>query len=232
MRTHDYADGDLALTGHWTAPEGEPRGAVLILPTIAGPNEPMFRRAAMLAELGYVAFVADYYGETHATPEGFFAAGNALRADMARFRGRCRAALEQLDSLSGLGREKTAAIGYCMGGQGVLELAREGADLTCVVSFHGILSTEGPAEQGGVKARMLVCHGHEDPLVPPEQVTAFQREMDDAGADWHLHIYSGVRHGFTDPASDTRGMAAIGYDASADRHSWAAMRLFLEECFG
>jgi dienelactone hydrolase len=116
-----------------------------------------------------------------------------------------------------------AAIGYCMGGQAALELAREGHDLFAAVSFHGLLSTDRPAQPGAVKARLLVCHGDADPLVPREQVLGFWEEMDAAGANWHFHAYSGVKHGFTEPGSDGRGMAFLGYDASADRQSWAAM---------
>jgi dienelactone hydrolase len=105
-------------------------------------------------------------------------------------------------------------------------------DLAAVASFHGLLDTARPAAAGDIKARLLVCHGDSDPMVPREQVLAFWREMDAAGADWHFHSYSGVRHGFTDPGSDARGIAAIAYDASADRQSWAALMGFFDEVFG
>jgi dienelactone hydrolase len=123
-----------------------------------------------------------------------------------------------------------AAIGYCMGGQAVLEAARAGEDLALVASFHGILSTGRPAAaETPIAPRILVCHGDKDPLVPREQVLGFWQEMDAAQANWHFHAYSGVKHGFTDPGSDARGVPAIAYDASADRQSWAALTGLLDE---
>ncbi|MFM5907345.1 MAG: dienelactone hydrolase family protein, partial [Novosphingobium sp.] len=123
------------------------------------------------------------------------------------------------------------AIGYCMGGQAALELARTGADLALVASFHGILFTARQADRA-IAPRVLVCHGDADPMVPREQVMAFWQEMDAVQANWHFHAYSGVKHGFTDPGSDARGMAAIAYDASADRQSWAALMNLCDEVFG
>lgn len=118
-----------------------------------------------------------------------------------------------------------------MGGQAVLELARAGEDLAAVVSFHGLLDTKRLAT-APVHPRILVCHGDRDPMVPREQVLAFWEEMDAAQAHWHFHAYSGVKHGFTDPASDTRGLPAVGYDPSADRQSWAAMLSLFDEVLG
>lgn len=123
------------------------------------------------------------------------------------------------------------AIGFCMGGQAVLELARDGTDLALVASFHGLLDTQAPAEPGAVRARVLVCHGDADPLVPREHVLAFWKEMDRADANWHFHSYGGVKHGFTNPAPPPAS-AAVDYDASADRQSWAAMLELLSEVLG
>jgi dienelactone hydrolase len=122
-----------------------------------------------------------------------------------------------------------AAIGFCMGGGAVLELAREGSPLEAVVSFHGLLGTDLPAEPGKVSARILVCHGDADPMVPRSQVVSFWEEMDHAGANWHFHSYSGVKHGFTNPSPALN--PAVGYDASADRQSWAAMFELFDEVF-
>jgi dienelactone hydrolase len=123
-----------------------------------------------------------------------------------------------------------AAIGYCMGGQMVLEAARMNLPLVLVASFHGILSTTAPATEP-IRPRILVCHGDADPLVPRDQVSAFQQEMDAAGANWHLHVYSNVKHGFSDPQADSHGFDALGYNASADLQSWAAMLGLLDEVF-
>lgn len=226
-----YCDGDTQLTGWLARPVGAARGAVLVLPTIMNPNPPMERRAAMLAEDGFIAMVADFYGEPVRDFEHSMQLAGALRASVDGYRARLIAALDTLTGLpdaQGLG---AAAIGYCMGGQAALELAREGADLLLAASFHGILDTARPAAPGAVKARILVCHGDADPLVPRSQVTAFWEEMDAAGAGWHFHAYSGVKHGFTDPGSDARGVPAIGYDASADRQSWAALMGLFAEVF-
>lgn len=224
-----YQDGDTRLTGWLARPAGTPRGAVLVLPTIMNPNEPMARRARMLADAGFLALVADFYGEPVRDFEHSMQLAGVLRASVDGYRARLRAALDTLTGLPEAQGLKAAAIGYCMGGQAALELARDGADILLAASFHGILDTGRPASPGAVKARILVCHGDADPLVPRSQVTAFWEEMDAAGANWHFHAYSGVKHGFTDPGSDARGVPAIGYDASADRQSWAALTgLFAE----
>lgn len=227
MERIDYRDGQAALTGWLARPEGKARAAVLVWPTIMNVTPAIERRAQMLADAGYLALIGDFYG---APVEDFAASrplAEALRADVDQYRTRLLAGLAALDGVAGdLPR---ATIGYCMGGQAALELARSGADLRLAASFHGILETGRAADRGVIRARILVCHGDADPLVPREQITAFQEEMDAAGANWHLHIYSNVLHGFTDPGSDARGMAAIGYNASADRQSWAALTGLLDE---
>lgn len=225
----DYTDGETDLTGLLAVPAASPRGAVLVFPTIANVTPAVERRASMLAEAGFVAFIADFYGEP---VPSFAAAGplaDRLRADPTVYRRRLSAGLSALRDRSG--DLKIATIGYCMGGQAALELARGGADLVAAVSFHGLLETALPAQPGAVAARLLVCHGDADPLVPRSQVLAFWEEMDAAGADWHFQSYAGVKHGFTDPGSDARGLPAIAYDASADRHSWAAMTELFAEVF-
>lgn len=224
-----YNDGDLALTGRLVRPEGTPRAAIAVFPTIMNPTPAVEAKARSLAEVGYLAMICDFYG---ATPQGLAQANewaNALRADPRIYRTRLHAGLAALrETAPGL---RQAAIGFCMGGQAVLELARDGADLALVTSFHGLLDTRAPAEPGAVDARILVCHGDADPLVPREQVLAFWEEMDRAGADWHFHSYSGVKHGFTNP-NPPPGSAAVDYDASADRQSWAAMLELFSEVLG
>jgi dienelactone hydrolase len=228
--TVDYADGETALTGLLYRPAGAPRAAVAVYPTIMNPTEPVLAKAQALADEGYLALVADLYGERAA---GFdqareFAAG--IRTTPEGYRRRLRAGLKALASVAGPEDLSLLAIGFCMGGQAVLELAREGAPLEAVVSFHGLLQTDLPAEPGKITARILVCHGDTDPMVPREQVLRFWQEMDSAGADWHFHSYSGVRHGFTNPAPTDN--PATAYDASADRQSWAAMLSLFDEVLG
>ena len=223
-------DRGTALTGWLARPEGTPRAAVLVFPTIANVTSAIERRAQMLVDRGYLAFIGDFYGE----PVADFAAAqrlaSALRSDVDHYRTRLEANLNAMQNLPVAKGLPLAAIGFCMGGQGVLELARAGKELAAVVSFHGLLDTGRPA-RAPVHPRILVCHGDQDPMVPREQVMAFWQEMDAAEAHWHFHAYSGVKHGFTDPASDSRGLAAVGYDASADRQSWAAMNSLFDELF-
>jgi dienelactone hydrolase len=222
-----YQDRATSLNGLLARPAGLPRAAIVLYPTIVNANPAMERRARMLADAGFIVLIADFYGE----PCPDFAAGGrlagALRADAAAYRTRLSAAIMALRCAAP--DLPLIALGYCMGGQAALEMARHGENLVAAVSFHGLLATDLPAKPGAVKARLLVLHGDADPMVPRDQVAAFMAEMDHAGADWHLHAYAGVRHGFTDPGSDARDLDAVKYDASADRLSWAAMMAFLDE---
>lgn len=227
-----YSHAGQDLTGWLARPTSAPRAAVIVFPTIANVNAAMERRARMLADLGYLAMVADFYGEPVASFEASLPLAEKLRADVSHYRARLGAAISALRAIPEAADLPMLAIGYCMGGQAALEAARDGQDLLATVSFHGILSTARAVEPGVLKARLLVCHGDADPLVPREQVMAFWEEMDRAGVDWHFHSYSGVRHGFTDPASDARGMDAVKYNPSADRQSWAAMRSLFDEVLG
>lgn len=226
-----YADGDVALTGWLARPACAARGAIVVFPTIANRTPAIDRRAAMLAEAGFVAMIADFYG---VRPESFEASqplAAALREDVGRYRQRLLAAVAALHAHEAARGLDLGMIGYCMGGQAMLEVARAGADLVLGASFHGILSTGRLADRP-IRPRLLICHGDADPMVPREQVMAFWQEMDDVGADWHFHSYSGVKHGFTDPGSDARGLPAIAYDASADAASWAALMQMCDEIFG
>ncbi|MFC3099483.1 dienelactone hydrolase family protein [Altererythrobacter lauratis] len=222
-----YTDGATALTGLLFRPQGGARAAVVVFPTIMNPTPSVIAKAQDLAAHGYLALVADFYGQT---PEDFdhsrqLAAG--IRATPAAYRQRLRASLKALATLPEAAGLPIGAIGFCMGGQAALELAREGAPMFAAVSFHGLLGTDLPAEPGAVRARILVCHGDADPMVPRSQVIAFWEEMDAAGANWHFHSYAGVKHGFTNPGPTTN--PATAYDASADRQSWAAMYALFDE---
>lgn len=232
MEQIDYEDGELPLTGFLVRPEGKPKAAVLVLPTIVNCNTPMIRRAHMLAQAGYVAMIPDFYGVQVRDFEHARELAGPLRATPEHYRQRLQAGLAALVNHDAAAGIPVAAIGYCMGGQAALELARDGADLVLAASFHGLLDTALPAAPGEIKPRILVCHGDADPLVPRSQVMAFWEEMDATGANWHFHSYAGVKHGFTDPSSDDRGMSAIGYDQSADRQSWSALMEMLDEVLG
>lgn len=226
-----YRDGDLALTGLLARPKGKARAAVVVFPTIANVTPAIERRAAMLAEAGCVVLIADFYGEPVESFEASRPLAEALRADVDVYRDRLSAALKTLRRHPAAAGLSLVAVGYCMGGQAALELARSGADLIVAASFHGLLETARPADRP-IAPRLLVCHGDADPMVPRDQVVRFWEEMTAVGARWHFHSYSGVKHGFTDPGSDARGLPAIGYDASADRQSWAALMELFDEVLG
>lgn len=225
-----YADNDTALTGLIYRPAGKPRAAILVYPTIMNQEGVVLEKAQSLAEHGYLAFVADMYGKN---PDDFTQSRELMgeiRATSEIFRRRMRQAVAALVSLPEAEGLPLGAIGFCLGGGAVLELAREGAPLEVVVSFHGLLGTDLPAEKGAITARILVCHGDADPAIPRSQVTAFWEEMDEAEANWHFHSYSSVKHGFTNPAPPLN--PAVAYDPSADRQSWASMFSLFDEVFG
>jgi dienelactone hydrolase len=222
----DYADGETPLTGWLARPSGTPRAAVAVFPTFMNVTPGVEAKARLLAEAGCVALIGDFYGPD--TPHDFESAVGAmarLRADPRDMRVRLHATLETLAGLApGLPQ---VAIGFCLGGLAVLELARDGAELALVASFHGLLATPLPAT-APIKPRILVCHGDADSLVPRADVTAFWEEMDGVGADWHFLSFARVEHGFTNPLTPA-GAPNPDYDASADRQSWSALMGLLDE---
>jgi dienelactone hydrolase len=230
----DYRADGVTLRGYLAFDEtgAAPRPGVLVFHEGLGLGDFVMARARMLAELGYVAFAADMFGDRRNArnlTEVAKLVGD-LRAEPETLRGRGRAALATLAALPQVDASRLAAIGFCFGGSVVLELAREGADLKAVVSFHGVLTTRTPAEPGRVKAGVLVLTGADDPLAPPDQVAAFENEMRAAGVrDWQVVSYGNTLHGFTNPAADGSMMRTALYSAEADRRSWAAMRGFFDE---
>src|SRR6187455_3010472 len=231
METLDYHDGETALSALIARPDGLPRAAVVVFPTIMNPTPAVEAKAKALAEAGYLALIADFYGQRPGDFDEARALAASIRPDPLAYRRRLKAGLRALATLPVAEDLQLAAIGFCMGGQAALELARDGAPLFAVASFHGLLDTGLPAEPGRISARILVCHGDADPMVPRSQVLAFWEEMDAAQANWHFHAYSGVKHGFTNPAT-VEGNPAVAYDASADRQSWAAMLELFDEVLG
>jgi dienelactone hydrolase len=228
----EYKDGDVALQGFlfYDNTNPNPRSGILVVHEWWGLNDYAKMRARQLAELGYVTFAADIYGKgkTASTPEKARELAGPFYASPDMFRKRVQAALDVLEAQPLVKGQKLAAIGYCFGGSAVLELARSGAELDAVASFHGGLSTGKPATTGNVKPKLLIMTGADDSYVPPEQVMAFEKEMKDAGADFQIIIYSGAVHAFTNPAAGNDPTKGIAYNAVTDRRSWAAMKLFFE----
>lgn len=236
MRTHDidYLDGAVTCRGYVACDEtaGGKRPGVLVFHEGLGLGEHIMERARRVASLGYVVLAADMFGDRRQARdlEDMRGLVGDLRNEPARLRARARAALTTLVSLPQVDAGRLCAIGFCFGGSVVLELARDGADLKAVVSFHGVLATKAPALAGKVKASVLVLTGADDPLAPPDHVTEFENEMRTAGVrDWQVVMYGNISHAFTNPAADGSFLAGTLYNAQSDRRSWAAMTGFLQE---
>ncbi len=215
----------------YDADQSGERPGVLVLHEWWGHNDYVRRRARMLADAGYTAFAADMYGEGKVAqhPEDAKAFMQAATSDPAKVERRFDKAHDLLRAHPTVDPERTAAIGYCMGGGMALEMARAGKDLDAVVSFHGTLDTDDPADEGEVKTPILVLTGGADPFVPDEQVQAFREEMKAAGADFRIKTYPGAKHGFTNPGADDhaeRFDLPLAYDGEADRDSWRRMKRF------
>jgi len=232
--TVGYMDGDVQLEAFFAFDDSVSgrRPAVLINHTWAGRDEFVAEKARKLAGLGYVGFAVDMYGKgiLGSGPEENARLMQPLMDDRAMLQRRMQAALYAVKLLPWVDDSKIAAIGFCFGGLCVLDLARTGADINGVVSFHGLLSAPGNTQGNAIKAKVLALHGHDDPLAPPEQVLAFEQEMTAAGADWQLHAYGHTMHAFTNPVANNPDSGMV-YQPVADRRSWQAMQNFLAELF-
>ena len=233
-RDLDYRCDDVNLRGYlaWNDAAAGPRPGVLVFHEGVGLGEFPMERARRLAGLGYVALAADMFGDRRQASnlQQVATLVGGLRAEPDKLRARGRAALDVLAALPQVDASRLAAIGFCFGGSVVLELAREGADLKAVVSFHGVLTTKMPAQPGQMKASVLVCTGVDDPLAPPQQVADFENEMrTGAVKDWQVIAYGNTLHGFTNPAADGSMMRTALYSGQADRRSWAAIKTLFDE---
>ena len=232
--TLDYNDGDTVLEGYVAFDESDTqKPLVLVAHDWTGRREAACQAAERVAGLGYVGFALDMYGKGIFGGDGDTAGNSALMepyaANRALLRRRIRAALVAGRNIPQVKATQVAAMGYCFGGMCVLELARSGADVLGVVSIHGIFAPgEVPNEE--IRAKVLCLHGHDDPMVPPEQVLAFQREMSEAGADWQVHSYGGTMHAFTNPQANDPGFGAV-YHAAAARRAYQSLENFLAEIF-
>ena len=235
-RMVEYPDGEVVLEGYLAADPAwtSKHPGVLVVHEWWGLNDYAKHRARQLAEMGCVALAVDMYGKGLATEDRATAGKLAgqLRSDRAAMRRRLAAALSVLKADPRVDPERTAAIGYCFGGLCVLELARSGADLAGVVSFHGGLDTPDPEATATPQAAILVCHGAADPHVPPDSLETFRREMNRCGADWQLNMYGGAVHAFTNPESGDDPAAGAAYQMAADQRSWRDMVQFFDRIFG
>lgn len=232
-QTVTYRDNGTVLRGFLAYDDGlkGKRPGVLVVHEWWGLNDFARERALKLAGLGYVGLAADMYGggaTTRDREEAGKLAG-ALLKNPDLLRARAHAALKVLAAAPRVDPKRLAAIGFCFGGTTVLELAYSGADLAGVVSFHGGLPRPQPGELTHLKAKILVLHGADDPLVPAADLTNFQQAMRQAGADWQMVFFSGAVHSFTNPAAGGNKASGAAYDALAARRSWRYMQEFFRE---
>ncbi len=229
-QTVTYKDGDTVLEGFVAYDDAikGPHPGVLVVHDWTGLQDYAKTRARQLAELGYTAFAADIYGQgvRPTDPADCGKEAGKYKGDLPLYRRRLSLALDQLKAQPGVNTKDLGAIGYCFGGTGVLELARSGADVKGVVSFHGGLATSMPAQPGKVAAQLLVCHGADDPFVKPDEVTAFKAEMKKAGAKMQFIAYPGAVHSFTKPEAGNDPSKGQAYNEAADKASWKAMKEF------
>ncbi|MEA3028823.1 MAG: hypothetical protein QOG13_148 [Sphingomonadales bacterium] len=227
-----YQAGGRAFTGFLADGSGaRPAPAVLVIHEGGGLTGHAKERAAMLAELGHVAFAMDLFGEPGAPLERLREIVKELRADVALLRARCAAALAVLEGHAHVDPGRLAAIGFCFGGAAAIELARAGAPLAAVAGFHaGVLPGTAEDDQA-ISGRVLLCHGAEDPVVPVAQILDFAAALGAAGIDWQVHVYGGVGHSFTNREIDAWNLPGFRFDAQADARSWAALRQLLDEVF-
>ena len=229
--TVNYQAADIELKGYLAYPDEEKAPLVLIAHTWAGKDDFVHERAEDLAALGYVGFAVDMYGngKVGSSTEENQSLMEPLLSDRDVLKDRITSALHFGKSLPGVDPNKVAAIGYCLGGLVVLDLARTGENFQGVVSFHGLLMGSDISEKG-IQAKILVLHGERDPMVPLDMVDAFQKEMTEAGADWQLRSYGGTYHAFTKPDANDPNLGTQ-YNKSASERSWKSMQNFFEEIF-
>jgi dienelactone hydrolase len=231
----DYEIDGKTYKGYLATPSADAKPVgVIVVHEWWGLNDYPKKRADMLAKAGYSAFCIDTYGEGKTTKdpkEAGAMAGAAMKHEelFAKHFEKAEAAMK---AHAATPPTKFAAIGYCYGGKVVLDVARTGMTLAGVASFHGNLAPGFKAEPGSIKPKVLVLHGDADPMVPPEMVEAFEKEMKSAGADYTLVKYPGAVHAFTNPDADKAGMNGVSYDKSADEKSWAALMTFLGQLSG
>lgn len=230
-----YNHEDTVLEGYLVYEESvkDKRPGVIIIHEWMGLSEYEKMRARQIAELGYVAFAADIYGKGVRPKNADEAAQLAgkFRSDRNLLRERGQAALSVLQNHPLVDPERIATMGYCFGGGASLELARSGAPIRGAISFHGNLDTPNPDDAKNIKGSILVLHGADDPMVPMEQVIAFQEEMRSANVDWQMIFYGNTVHSFTNPNAGNNPEIGVAYNPISERRSFEAMKAFFDEIF-
>jgi dienelactone hydrolase len=231
----EYAHDSVTLEGYIACNEEltMPLPAVLVVHEWRGLNDYAKKRAEQIAGLGYLGFAVDMYGKGVLAKDAD-EAGRLMTPfvnDRQLCRSRIRAALDVITKLRHVDTNRIAVIGYCFGGLVALELARSGANLRAVATFHANLSSANPADAKNIKAKVLACHGGDDPLVPMSQVESFMQEMRNAKVDWQLVVFGNTVHSFTFPGAGNNPAGGLAYNADSDRRSWEYLILWLTEAF-
>jgi dienelactone hydrolase len=213
--------------------DGEKRPTVILIPTVMGVSDLELKFGRQLVELGFNAFVADLFGKKFrgAPRDVCFGEMNRLGSDREALRRRLLAVVDQARGLKEVDAGKMVIAGYCFGGKCALDVARTGIDVAGAVSFHGLFDPPG-WEVGKIKAKVLALHGWDDPMVPPDAVVALGKELTEGGADWQIHCYGHVGHGFTNPNAGQLGINGVAFNEAAARRSWAALEDYLAEVLG
>jgi dienelactone hydrolase len=231
----EYKAGDVTFEGvlFYDDADSTPRRAVMVCHEWWGLNDYSKKRAEQLAQMGYVAFAVDVYGKgvRAKTMEEARRLATGLRNDRTMLRARINAALGALKARKEVNPAKIAVIGYCFGGTTALELGRSGAEVAGIVSFHGGLATPAPQDAKNIKAKILACHGADDPNVPMSELEAFIEEMKAGKVNYQVNIYGGAVHTFTNPAAGNDPSTGSAYNEQADRRSWEEMKNFFAEIF-
>jgi len=231
-----YRQGDTELQGFLAYDDAAigKRPGILVCPEWWGLNDYAKYRARMLAELGYVAMAVDLFGNGQTTrdPQVAGKLAGALKSNRSLLRQRVNAGLEEFKRNGHVDAARIGAIGYCFGGTTALELARSGADVKAIVTFHAGLDSPNPADGKNIKGRVLVCHGGDDTFSSASDFDAFEQEMRQNRVDWQINIYGNCVHSFTNPEADKYGIPGIAYNANGDRRSWHAMQALFSEVFG
>jgi dienelactone hydrolase len=212
--------------------DGQARPTVLMIPTVMGVSDLEIGFGKQLVELGFNAFVADLFGKKFrgAERDTMFGEMNRLGSDRVALQKRLLAIVEQVRGLAEVELGALVVAGYCFGGKCALDVARSGTEIAAAVAFHGLLDPPNWPTQK-IRGKVLAFHGWDDPMAPPEHVVALGKELTEAGADWQIHAYGNVAHGFTNPKAREIGIEGVRYNALAAERSWTSFINLLEELF-
>ena len=231
---HVYFHANQSLEGYVAYDDShqQRRPAVIVIHDWSGRNKFACDKADLLADLGYVGFAVDMYGDARVgeTVDEKTTLMQEVAHDRLFLRARLQAALHAVVALEQVDESRVAVIGFCFGGLCALDLARSGANINGVVSFHGLLEKPAEIDNQPIKAKVLALHGYNDPMVPPLQVNAFCEEMTEAGVDWQMHMYGQTMHAFTNPLADDLTMGTV-YNPAAEHRAIQSMKDFLSELF-